>query len=44
MSLRDRHGEVRYVAVGLLEGLEFTCVFTDALSDRADYIRKESET
>lgn len=27
-SLRERHGEVRYVAVGLLEGLEFTCVFT----------------
>jgi uncharacterized DUF497 family protein len=28
MSPRDHHGEVRYVAVGLLEGLEFTCVFT----------------
>jgi uncharacterized DUF497 family protein len=27
-SLRERHGEVRYVAVGLLEGVEFTCVFT----------------
>jgi uncharacterized DUF497 family protein len=27
-SPRDRHGETRYVAVGLLEGLEFTCVFT----------------
>jgi uncharacterized DUF497 family protein len=27
-SLHERYGEVRYVAVGLLEGLEFTCVFT----------------
>jgi uncharacterized DUF497 family protein len=27
-SLREGHGEVRYVAVGLIEGLEFTCVFT----------------
>lgn len=26
-SLRERHGEVRYVAVGLLDGVEFTCVF-----------------
>jgi uncharacterized DUF497 family protein len=28
VSLRDRQGETRHVAVGLLEGLEFTCVFT----------------
>jgi uncharacterized protein len=28
ISLREQHGEVRYVAVGLLEGVEFTCVFT----------------
>jgi uncharacterized DUF497 family protein len=28
MSVRERHGEVRYVAVGLLERVEFTCVFT----------------
>jgi uncharacterized protein len=28
MSLRERHGEVRYVAVGLLDGVEFSCVFT----------------
>jgi uncharacterized DUF497 family protein len=27
-SLRDSHGEVRIVAVGLLGGLEFTCVYT----------------
>jgi uncharacterized DUF497 family protein len=27
ISLRERHGEVRYIAVGLLNGLEFTCVF-----------------
>jgi hypothetical protein len=27
ISLRERHGEVRYIAVGLLNGLEFACVF-----------------
>ena len=27
-SLRESHGKVRHVAVGLLEGLELTCVFT----------------
>jgi uncharacterized DUF497 family protein len=27
-SLRESYGEVRHVAVGLFEGLEFTCVFT----------------
>ncbi|MBM3648452.1 MAG: BrnT family toxin [Alphaproteobacteria bacterium] len=28
ISPRLGHGEVRYVAVGLLDGFEFTCVFT----------------
>jgi uncharacterized DUF497 family protein len=28
VSLRDLRSEVRYVAVGLLDGVEFTCVFT----------------
>jgi hypothetical protein len=28
ISPRHEQGEVRYVAVGLLEGIEFTCVFT----------------
>jgi uncharacterized DUF497 family protein len=27
-SLRQRHGEIRYIAVGLIDGVEFTCVFT----------------
>jgi len=27
ISLRERHAEVRYIAVGLLNGVEFTCVF-----------------
>lgn len=28
MSLRGQHGEVRYVAVGLIDGVEFACIFT----------------
>jgi len=28
ISPRLGHGEVRYIAVGLLDGVEFTCVFT----------------
>jgi uncharacterized DUF497 family protein len=28
ISPRQTHGEVRYIAVGLLDGVEFTCVFT----------------
>ena len=28
MSMREQHGEVRYVAVGLIDGVEFTCIFT----------------
>jgi uncharacterized protein len=28
MSLRERHGEMRYVAVGLIDGAEFSCIFT----------------
>lgn len=27
-SLSEEHGEIRHVAVGLIEGLEFTCIFT----------------
>jgi len=27
-SLHQRAGEIRYIAVGLLDGVEFTCVFT----------------
>src|SRR5260370_36597601 len=27
-SLRERHGEVRHIAVGLVVGVEFTCIFT----------------
>lgn len=27
-SLRQRHGEIRHIAVGLVDGVEFTCVFT----------------
>jgi uncharacterized DUF497 family protein len=27
-SLRRQHGESRYMAVGLVEGAEFTCIFT----------------
>jgi hypothetical protein len=27
ISLREWHGEIRYIAVGLLDGMEFTCVF-----------------
>src|SRR5258708_2473284 len=27
-SLRERHGELRYIAVGLVLGIEFTCIFT----------------
>jgi uncharacterized DUF497 family protein len=27
-SLHQRHGEIRYIAVGLIDGVEFTCVFT----------------
>jgi uncharacterized DUF497 family protein len=28
ISLREQRGEVRYIAVGLLDGVEFTCVST----------------
>ncbi len=28
ISLRERQGEVRYIAVGLLNEVEFSCVFT----------------
>lgn len=28
MSFRERHGEVRYVAVGLIDDVEFSCIFT----------------
>jgi uncharacterized DUF497 family protein len=27
-SLDKRHGESRYIAVGLIDGAEFTCIFT----------------
>lgn len=27
MSFRKRHGEVRYVAVGLIDDVEFSCIF-----------------
>jgi uncharacterized protein len=27
-SLRQRQGEIRHIAVGLIDGAEFTCVFT----------------
>jgi uncharacterized protein len=27
-SLRQRRGEIRHIAVGLIDGAEFTCVFT----------------
>jgi putative transcriptional regulator len=42
-SLRERHGEVRYVAVGLLEGVEFTCVFTMRVESRGSYPRGDRD-
>jgi uncharacterized DUF497 family protein len=27
VSLREQHAEVRYVAVGLIDGVEFSCIF-----------------
>jgi len=44
ISPRLGHGEVRYIAVGLLDRVEFHLCIYPARRCRADHIRQESET
>jgi uncharacterized DUF497 family protein len=38
ISLRERHGEVRYIAVGLLNGLELLASLPRAVNSHGSYL------